>query len=65
MDVINIHVRSNVLFMSKSNYYNWASTRENLSSEVFWTTQAQTSLRIRAVLSAPLLYAYWKVSYLA
>ena len=28
------------------------------------TTQAQTSLRIRAVWSAPLLFAYWKVSYL-
>ena len=28
------------------------------------TTKAQTSLRIRAVWSAPLLFAYWKVSYL-
>ena len=28
------------------------------------TTQAQTSLRIRAVWSAPLLFAYSKVSYL-
>ena len=28
------------------------------------TTQAQTSLRIRAVWSAPLFFAYWKVSYL-
>ena len=28
------------------------------------TTQAQTSLRIHAVWSAPLLFAYWKVSYL-
>ena len=27
------------------------------------TTKAQTSLRIRAVLSAPLLFSYWKVSY--
>ena len=27
------------------------------------TTQAQTSLRIRAVWSAPLLFAFWKVSY--
>ena len=27
------------------------------------TTQAQTSLRIRAVWSAPLLFAIWKVSY--
>ena len=26
------------------------------------TTQAQTSLRIRAVWSAPLLFAFWKVS---
>ena len=28
------------------------------------TTQAQTSLRIRAVWSAPLLFAFWKVPYL-
>ena len=28
------------------------------------STQAQTSLRIRAVWSAPLLIAYWKVSYI-
>ena len=28
------------------------------------TTKAQTSLRIRAVWSAPLLFAYWKESYL-
>ena len=28
------------------------------------TTNAQTSLRIRAVCSAPLLFAHWKVSYL-
>ena len=28
------------------------------------TTMAQTSLHIRAVWSAPLLFAYWKVSYL-
>ena len=28
------------------------------------TTQAQTSLRIRAVWSAPLLFVFWKVSYL-
>ena len=28
------------------------------------TIQAQTSLRIRAVWSAPLLFAYWKVLYL-
>ena len=28
------------------------------------TTKAQTSLRICAVWSAPLLFAYWKVSYL-
>ena len=28
------------------------------------TTQAQTSLRIHAVWSAPLLFAFWKVSYL-
>ena len=27
------------------------------------TTQAQTSLRIHAVRSAPLLFAFWKVSY--
>ena len=27
------------------------------------TTQAQTSLRIRAVWSAPLLFVFWKVSY--
>ena len=27
------------------------------------TTQAQTSLRIRAVWSAPLLFAFWKVTY--
>ena len=27
------------------------------------TTQAQISLRIRAVWSAPLLFAFWKVSY--
>ena len=26
-------------------------------------TQAQTSLRIRAVWSEPLLFTYWKVSY--
>ena len=30
----------------------------------FRTTQAQTSLRIRAVLSAPLFFAYWKLSYI-
>ena len=29
----------------------------------FLTTQAQTSLRIRAVWSAPLLFTFWKVSY--
>ena len=28
------------------------------------TTQAQTSLRVRADWSAPLLFAFWKVSYL-
>ena len=28
-----------------------------------WTTQAQTSLRIHAVWSAPLLFAFWKVLY--
>ena len=28
------------------------------------TTKAQTSLRIRAVWSAPLLFAYYKVSYM-
>ena len=28
-----------------------------------WITLAQTSLRIRAVWSAPLLFAFWKVSY--
>ena len=28
------------------------------------TTKAQTSLRIRAVLSVPLLFAFWKVLYL-
>ena len=28
------------------------------------TTKVQTSLRIRADCSAPLLFAYWKVSYL-
>ena len=28
-----------------------------------WTTQAQTSLRIRAVWSAPLLFVFWKVQY--
>ena len=27
------------------------------------TTQAQTSLRIRAVWSAPLLFAFWKILY--
>ena len=37
----------------------WASTRENLSA-----TKAQTSLCIRAVLSAPLLVAFWKALYL-
>ena len=30
----------------------------------FRTTEAQTSLRVRAVRSAPLLFAYWKISYL-
>ena len=29
----------------------------------FWTTQTQTSLRIRAVWSAPLLFAFRKVPY--
>ena len=29
-----------------------------------WTTKAQTSLRIRAAWSVPLLFANWKVSYL-
>ena len=29
-----------------------------------WKTKAQTSLRIWADLSAPLFFAYWKVSYL-
>ena len=40
-----------------------ASGRENLSSG-FATTKAQTSLHIRTVCSSPLLFAYWKVSYL-
>ena len=31
--------------------------------EGLWTTQAQTSLRIRAVWSAPLLFAFSKVPY--
>ena len=38
----------------------------NLDLAVFqglWTTKAQTSLRIRAVWSASLLFVYWKVSY--
>ena len=42
----------------------WAST---LGKPVFGglpTTNAQTSLRIRAVRSVPLLFIYWKVSYL-
>ena len=29
------------------------------------TTKAQTSLRIRTVLSAPFLFAFWKVLYLS
>ena len=43
----------------------WALMRENLSSGVckLRTTQALTSLPIRAVWSAPLLIAFWKVSY--
>ena len=36
----------------------------NLSSGGLRTTLAQTSLCIRAVWSAPLLFAFWKVSYL-
>ena len=42
----------------------WASTRENLSSELYRTTKAQTSLRISANWSALLLFAYQKKSYL-
>ena len=38
----------------------WASTQENLSLEGLWTTKAQTSLRIRADWSAPLLFDFWK-----
>ena len=56
-----IHVYSTLRYTTTI----WALRRENLT--VFGglqTTQAQTSLRIRAVWSAPLLYAYWKVSYL-
>ena len=41
----------------------WASTRENLSSVGLRITQAQTSLRISAVWSAPLLFAFCKVPY--
>ena len=36
----------------------WASTWENMSSG-----KVQTPLRIRTVWPAPLLFAYWKVSY--
>ena len=35
-----------------------------LSSVVMRTTKAQTGLCICSVLLAPLLFAYWKVSYL-
>ena len=41
----------------------WASTRENLFGALR-TTKTQTSLRICAVWSAPLLFAYCKVSYI-
>ena len=40
--------------------HNWASTRENLASGGFQTTQVQTRLRNHADLSAPLLFAFWK-----
>ena len=41
----------------------WALTQENLSLSL-QTTKVQTSLCICAVWSAPVLFAYWKVSYL-
>ena len=40
----------------------WASTRENLSSGVC-EQHRQTSLHIHAVWSMPLLFSFWKVSY--
>ena len=41
----------------------WAATQENLSSGGLRTTQAQISLRMSADWSAPVLSAFWKVSY--
>ena len=38
--------------------------REKICHRCLQTTKAQTSLRIRAVWSAPVSFAYWKVSHL-
>ena len=52
-----------LIFFSLS-FIIWASTRENLSFGLnLPTTQVQISLGIHTVWSAPLLFAFWKVSY--
>ena len=58
-------VKNSRIMLKTSHEYRdkWALSRENLSSGGLQITKAQTSLRIRAVWSAPLLLAYYKVSY--
>ena len=43
-------------------FFRGESRREKTCLRGFATTQAQTSLHIRAVWPAPLLFAYWKVT---
>ena len=51
------------MFLCRKKIYMGLNTRKPVFRGL-WTTKAQTSLRIRADWSAPLLLTFWKVSYL-
>ena len=64
LDYQQIYMISHAIKLLKM--HKWVSSRENLSSGGgggLRSTKSQTSLRIRAKWSAPMLFAYWKVSY--
>ena len=54
--------RVGCLVLQQYHYYMSLDVRKPVFRDL-QTTQAQTSLRIRAVWSAPLLFVLWKVSY--
>ena len=58
-------VKMSICWRSHATAHIWAPDARKPVFGGLRTTKAQTSLRIRAVWSAPLLFAFWKVPYLS